>query len=52
MGGNFIVTSLLQNAIDMFTPFNFDELINDDIPNGDFAIYGIGVGQMFLCIGM
>jgi hypothetical protein len=51
----FIVGALLTSLLGPFisnTPLNPNSYIVENIPNGQFGEYGIGIGQMFICIGM
>ncbi|MDR0340863.1 MAG: hypothetical protein LBH55_01145 [Mycoplasmataceae bacterium] len=48
----FIFSIMVDSA--MFNEFNWTpaEMLGTQTPNKEFGIYGIGVGQMFICIGL
>lgn len=53
MGSQFIIGTMLNKIIgDVLPDLNFDNLIFHDVPNKKFALYGVGIGELFLCVGM
>jgi hypothetical protein len=44
-----IITSIFSDALPL--P-DLDKYINEYIPNGEFATYGVGIGQLFMCVSM
>lgn len=53
MGCSFILGGILQNIIsDLLPNLDIDNLIFHDVPNKKFALYGVGIGELFLCVGM
>jgi putative membrane protein len=55
MGAQFISGIILQEVfkdILHLLNFNVNDLIVRDVPNEKFALYGVGIGELFLCVGM
>jgi hypothetical protein len=54
MAGDFVTEQIISNFMSGVLPTNFDlsKLINKDVPNGQFDQYGIGIGEMFMCVGL
>jgi hypothetical protein len=44
-----IVSDLLPDFANLLNPGTY---IHVDIPNEAFAKYGIGIGELFICVGM
>jgi hypothetical protein len=52
MASNFIVSAALAKICAVAIPdVDAGRIVNDDIPNEKFAIYGVGIGEMFLALG-
>jgi hypothetical protein len=47
----FIIGSMIDNFINQDV-INFNNFINEDITNEHNAVYGIGVGELFICVGL
>jgi putative membrane protein len=54
MGSQFIIGVALDEIIKQLPLPNLDvdNWIYHDVPNKKFAIYGVGIGELFLCVGM
>lgn len=53
MGSRFAVGAVLSAIFQDFNLFdNFQNTIHTDIPNQKYAIYGVGIGELFICVGM
>jgi hypothetical protein len=50
-----VIGSIFSNffsAIPSPIDINPNDFINSDVPNGRFNNYGIGIGEMFMCVGL
>lgn len=54
MGSQFIIGVALDEIIKHLPLpiLDVDNWIYHDVPNKKFAIYGVGIGELFLCVGM
>jgi hypothetical protein len=55
LGASFalgIIMQTLYNDIVGKTLPDINNIVHNDVPNKKYAIYGVGVGELFICIGM
>ncbi|MDR0545701.1 MAG: ABC transporter permease [Mycoplasmataceae bacterium] len=55
LGASFALGIIMQTLYDDIvgkTLPDINNIVHNDVPNKKYAIYGVGVGELFICIGM